>query len=381
MEEETKSNNIICDNGSGYIKIGFAGDNFPLYTLQGIVGRPLLRSGEKIDGGELKDIMICDETTNYRSMLELSYPLKEGIVNNWDDMELVWEYAYQEKMKLGDLGNKNVLLTEAACNPKKNRIKMADVMFNKFGWGGLTFEVQALLSLFCEGLTTGLVMDSGDGVSHTIPVSDGYVLDDFVQRLNVAGSHVTTYLGKLLLVSGYAFNSSSDYEILRHIKETACYVSYDIDRDRKLARETCVINKEYRLPDKKKIVLGRERFEAAECLFDPMLVDIEKPGIPEMIFDTIVASPMDCRANLYNNIVLSGGSTMFPGYPTRITKDLWSIFKQKVMKGQDYEHNIKIDVKDSFRRKHSVFTGGSVLAQLSGLNWVTKQTYDEEGDR
>jgi actin-related protein 2 len=182
--------------------------------------------------------MICDETTEHRSTLELSYPLKNGIVDNWDDMELVWDYIFQKKMKLGELGDKNILLTEAALNPKKNRAKMADVMFNHFGWGGLTFEVQALLALFCEGHTTGLVMDSGDGVSHTIPVSDGYVLDDFVQRLNVAGSHVTTYLGKLMLIAGYAFNSSADYEILRHIKETACYVSYDIERDRKLARET-----------------------------------------------------------------------------------------------------------------------------------------------
>lgn len=163
--------------------------------------------------------MICDETTNYRAMLELSYPLKEGIVSNWDDMCLVWDYAFQNKMKLGDLSNNNILLTEAACNPKKNRYKMADVMFNKFGFGGITFETQALLSLFCEGLSTGLVMDSGDGVSHTIPVSDGFVLEDFVQRLNVAGSHVTKYLGKLLQIAGYALNSSSDYEILRNIKE------------------------------------------------------------------------------------------------------------------------------------------------------------------
>ena len=148
-----------------------------------------------------------------------------------------------------------------------------------------------------------------------------------------------------------------------------------------MARETCVVNKEYKLPDKKKIILGRERFEAAECLFNPMLIDVESPGIPDMIFNTIVKSPLDCRKELYNNIVLSGGSTMFPGYPTRITKDLWTIFKREVMKGDDYEHGIKINIKDSFRRKHSVFTGGSVLAKLSGLNWITKATYEEEGDR
>lgn len=257
---------------------------------------------------------------------------------------------------------------------------MAEVMFENYGFGGLIFEVQALLSLFCEGLETGLILDSGDGVSHTIPVSQGYVLDDYVQRLNVAGSHVTNYLTKLLVFAGYAFNSSADFEVVRLMKETACYVSYDIERDRKLSRETCVVNKEYKLPNKKKIRIGRERFEAAECLFDPALIGVEKPGIPDMIFDTISNSPMDCRASLYNNVLLSGGSTMFPGYPTRVTKDLKDRFKRDVMKGEDYEHDIKIRVIDSFRRKHSVFTGGSVLAQLPALAWVTKAEYEERGE-
>ena len=192
MEESTEhSNNIVWDNGSGYLKIGYSGDSFPQHTLQAIIGRPMIRSGEKIDGGELKDIMICDETTDYRSMLELSYPLKEGIVQNWDDMELIWDYAFKNKLKITDNKEYNILLTEAACNPKKNRIKMAEVMFEKFGFKGIKFGVQALLALFWEGLDTGLVMDSGDGVSHTIPVVKGFVLNDSVQRLNVAGSHVT----------------------------------------------------------------------------------------------------------------------------------------------------------------------------------------------
>mmetsp|Transcript_4939 Transcript_4939/g.4723 ORF Transcript_4939/g.4723 Transcript_4939/m.4723 type:complete len:101 (+) Transcript_4939:842-1144(+) len=100
-----------------------------------------------------------------------------------------------------------------------------------------------------------------------------------------------------------------------------------------------------------------------------------------MILETIMKSPLDCRKDLYNNIVLSGGSTMFPGYPTRVEKDLWSLFREVIMEGKDYEHGIKIRINDSFRRKHSVFTGGSVLSQLKGLNWVTKEQYDEEGER
>ncbi len=81
-------------------------------------------------------------------MLELSYPLKEGIVNNWDDMELVWDHAFKNKLGLDDLSTRNILLTEAANNPRHNRVKMAEVMLEKFGFGGIRFSIQALLSLF-----------------------------------------------------------------------------------------------------------------------------------------------------------------------------------------------------------------------------------------
>ena len=123
-------------------------------------------------------------------------------------------------------------------------------------------------------------MDSGDGVTHTIPVVDGYILDNYIGRLNVAGRHVTEYMIKLLLLRGYAFNSSADYEIVRDLKEQFGYIAYDIERERKLARDTCVINREYRLPNKKIISVGRERFEAGECLFNPSLIDVEKGGVP-----------------------------------------------------------------------------------------------------
>jgi actin-related protein 2 len=112
---------------------------------------------------------------------------------------------------------------------------MAEILFEKFGFGGIIFEIQALLSLMAEGETTGLVFDAGDGVSHCIPVFEGMPLGDQIKRLNVAGRHVTEYLIKLLLFRGYAFNSSADFETVREIKEQLCYVSYDIKKDRKLA--------------------------------------------------------------------------------------------------------------------------------------------------
>ena len=293
--QEVQSNKVICDNGSGFLKMGYAGENFPRYTIPSIAGRPMLRASQKIGEIELKPLMLGDEANPLRQFLEISYPIKEGIVESWDDLEALWGYTFHTKMGLPkNLSGHKILVTEAAKNPKKNRQKMAEILFEKFNYGSVMFEIQALLSLMAEGETTGLVFDAGDGVSHCIPVYEGMAFADQIKRLNVAGRHVTDYLIKLLLFRGYAFNSSADFETVREIKEQLCYVSYDLKKDRKLAQETTVVDKEYRLPDNTLINVGRERFEAPECLFNPQLVDVESLGISELMFDAVNGCPMDC---------------------------------------------------------------------------------------
>lgn len=159
--------------------MGFAGENFPRYTIPSIAGRPMLRASQKIGEIELKPLMLGDEANPLRQFLEISYPIKEGIVESWDDLEALWAYTYHTKMGLPkDLSGHAVLVTEAAKNPKKNRQKMAEILFEKFGFGAVMFEIQALLSLMAEGETTGLVFDAGDGVSHCIPVFEGIALTD-----------------------------------------------------------------------------------------------------------------------------------------------------------------------------------------------------------
>ena len=119
---------------------------------------------------------------------------------------------------------------------------MAEHLFEKHNFGACLFETQALLSLMAEGQSTGLVFDSGDGVSHVIPVIDGYIPRPAIQRLNLAGRHITNYLVKLLTIRGYAFDSSADFETVREIKEAKCFVSYDPVKDRKLANETTLLD-------------------------------------------------------------------------------------------------------------------------------------------
>eukprot|EP00330_Aristerostoma_sp_ATCC50986_P000497 CAMPEP_0114580486 /NCGR_PEP_ID=MMETSP0125-20121206/4761_1 /TAXON_ID=485358 ORGANISM="Aristerostoma sp., Strain ATCC 50986" /NCGR_SAMPLE_ID=MMETSP0125 /ASSEMBLY_ACC=CAM_ASM_000245 /LENGTH=301 /DNA_ID=CAMNT_0001772075 /DNA_START=47 /DNA_END=952 /DNA_ORIENTATION=+ len=296
-----------------------------------MVGRPMLRYDEKIEGIELKSIMVGDEAAPYRSMLELSHPIDEGVVKDWDDMEIIWDYAFNKKMKINPEESR-VLMTEAALNPIKNREKTCEILFEKFGISQIQMGVQALLAIFAEGLYSAAVLDSGDGVTHCIPIYDGKILKHQVERINIAGRHVTNYLVKLLLMRGYAFNSTADFETVREIKEKSCFASCDIGLDRKLSKETTAHIEEYRLPDQTLIKIEKERFEAPELMFNPLGAGFEMRSCHELVFECINACPMDCRPSLYENIVLSGGTTMFPGFPTRLENEVTALYKSEITK-------------------------------------------------
>jgi actin-related protein 2 len=173
-----------------------------------------------------------------------------------------------------------------------------------------------------EGNTTGAVLDSGDGVSHVIPVFEGRIQSDNIKKLLIAGRHVTEYLIKLLMIRGYAFNSSADFEQVREIKEDLCYVSINIAKERKAAMDTTVLDKEYKLPDGQTIIIGRERFEAPEILMNPGLIDSESDDLASMIYNSIVGCPLDIQKSLAANIFLSGGTTMIPGLSSRLENEI-----------------------------------------------------------
>ena len=283
---------IVFDNGSGYLKAGLSNKETPSVTVPALIGRPMLRYAEKIEDFELKPLMIGDEVTPVRSLLELTYPMKEGIIQNDDDMALLWDYVLTQKLGLvkNDLKDRKLLLTEAPENPTANKIKMAQILFEKIGIGFFNIEPQAKMTLYCEGEETGVVLDSGDGVTHVIPVFANYLLHHQIKRLDIAGRHITDYLIRLLQIKGYAFNSTADFEIVRELKEKYCFVSCDIESDRKLDKETTYYNSYTKLPDGRKIRISNEKFEAPEILFHPFLIQNESPGIHEILFNSINVS-------------------------------------------------------------------------------------------
>jgi len=373
---------VVCDNGTGFVKCGFAGANFPTAIFPSMVGRPMLRSEEKVENLEIKDIMVGDEAAKLRSMLQITYPLDNGIIRNWEDIMYVWDYAFTEKLKINPRDCK-ILLTEAPMNPHQNRAKMVEAMFEKYQFEGVYVAIQAVLTLYAQGLLTGVVVDSGDGVTHIIPVFDGYSLPHLTRRLDVAGRDVTRYLIKLLLLRGYAFNRTADFETVRQIKEKLCYVAFDVEEEEKLSDETTVLVETYTLPDRRVIKVGRERFQAAEALFKPHLVDVEGGGMAEQLFDCINKADMDTRAQFYGHIVLSGGSSMYPGLPSRLEKEIKNLYLQKVLKGDKSKlAKFKCRIEDPPRRKHMVFLGGAVLAEIMKDRpefWMSRKDYEEKG--
>lgn len=374
---------IVCDNGTGFVKVGFAGTNFPEAIFPSLVGRPILRAEEKVEGLEIKDIMVGESASKLRSMLQLSYPMENGIVRNWEDMEHLWNHTFYEVMKV-DPADTKIMLTEPPMNPAKNRERMAEVMFEKYKFHSVYVAIQAVLTLYAQGLLTGVVVDSGDGVTHIVPVYDGFALPHLTRRLDVAGRDVTRYLIKLLLLRGYAFNRTADFETVRQIKEKLCYVGYDLELETKLANETTVLVENYTLPDGRVIKVGSERFEAPEALFQPGLVDVEAVGMAEQLYNTIQAADIDIRSEFYKHIVLSGGSTMYPGLPSRLEKEIKQLYLTRTLNGDTSRlDKFKVRIEDPPRRKHMVFLGGAVLANIMKDKdtdfWVTKKEYQELG--
>ncbi|KAN0042697.1 hypothetical protein ACTA71_012620 [Dictyostelium dimigraforme] len=386
MEEDNLNSTIVIDIGSYLCKAGFGGEESPRAIFRSVVGTPNLSSNRRMGK---KDCYVGDEAIVKKSILSLKCPNESKSQVNWDDIEMILHHTLYNELRVDPTSSQDVLLSEIPLNAKENRERITQIMFETFNIDNFYLANQSVLSLYSKGRLNGIVLDSGNQITYTVPIYQGHSIPNSINQLNIAGNSITQYLMKSLLNENNKETINNNFkttttttttgekeEIIKDIKERFGYISLNYNND---LYSTSIINeiqKSYQLPDGKIISIGKERFTCCEILFEPSLLNMESNGIHQLLYNSITNCDIEIRRELYNNIVLSGGTTMLPNLNDRIQKELINLspssMKINVIKDNNNENN-----------SHLTWIGGSIFSTLSTFKQqsINKQEYNEYGSK
>eukprot|EP01060_Flectonema_neradi_P019980 TRINITY_DN27491_c1_g1_i1.p1 TRINITY_DN27491_c1_g1~~TRINITY_DN27491_c1_g1_i1.p1 ORF type:complete len:422 (+),score=94.20 TRINITY_DN27491_c1_g1_i1:104-1369(+) len=400
---------VVMDNGTGYSKIGYSWCTEPNFVFPTCIAEPPLQNQrETLDD---LDFYIGNEAVDMVAYAPQKYqtynPIKHGIVENWDQMEKLWQQSIYKYLR-AEPEEHAFILTESPFNPPENREYTAEIMFETFGVGGLHIAIQAVLSLIAsahapqkgdrqmnDGSLTGTVIDSGDGVTHVIPVCEGYVIQSGIKHINLAGKDITKFIFDMIKereVTNPEVNMMVEAQKIKEQLSSVCsnlpkeFAKYDADPKKHIRTWSGTVPK---TKTSWEIEVGPEQFLGPELFFHPEIFSLEHTTpLPQLIDDMIIGCPIDTRRGLYRNIVLSGGSTMFPHFGRRLKRDI----KARVDSRMELDFSrrkdksggmtdIEVNVVSHSYQKYAVWFGGAMLADSEHFASMvkTRAEYEEHG--
>jgi len=390
--------------------MGYAGNMDPAYIIPSAIA-------DHVDKGTVQtsrlqydqlDFFIGDDAIKNAQSHQLTYPIKSGLIKDWELMEKLWHRSIYSYLKC-DPEEHVFILTEPPMNPPENREQMAEIMFETFNVKGLHIGVQAVLALYSNwenapegskqkkiGLT-GTVCDSGDGVTHVIPVCDGYVIGSCIKHIPLAGRDITKFVMQFLKDRNEPIPPEDIIQVSREIKEKYSYCAKDLVKEYQKYDEHLTkggkpkfkkyTGKNSMTGESYSVDVGYEAFLGPEMFFKPEFMDSKwRTSIDESIDNAIQSCPIDTRAKLYSNIVLSGGSTSIKNFRDRLQKEVQGrvdgrLLKYQTLSGAKSTMQIDVEVTENPLLKYSVWHGGSMLAKSPGFEkmYHSRESYLENG--
>ncbi|EAY22239.1 Actin family protein [Trichomonas vaginalis G3] len=359
---------IVIDTGAYSTRAGFGGDSDPQCILPTVIGR-LKSPQDKAAAIATKDIYVGSEVFEQSKNLNLKCPISDRVISNIDEIEVFWQHIFSKELNI-NTSEHPVLMTESPQNTKIMREKVTQIMMETFKVPAYYTAYPGVLSLYANGMASGCVIDAGETITQILPVYQCFGMTHITGKVEVGGRSLNAYLKKLLNDHDITLPQQNEREIVRDIKEQLCYVATDFNNEvHNVDHESD--SSIFTLPDGKQIVLGTQRFFCPELFFKPKSYGISSSSLTQSIFDVINKVDKDLRPLMYSNILLSGGSSMFPHFGERISNNLRGLLPPET----------NVLVQSPANRKNSAWIGGSVLVSLATFSqmWITKEEYDEVG--
>lgn len=374
------SKSIIMDVGSATVKAGVPQETKPALVFSNVVGEPQLKkaslfrkqltSSASSQPSNGPKYVVGDAVLEQLATMKVHRPMNHGVVtttNDWELMSEVCNYTFQQLES--DPESTGVTLTQPPFNPRECTERWATTFFESFMVPHMAFVPQGLCSLYASGRTSGVVLESGEGVTHVTPVYESFAISRGMNRLDIGGGFVTNHLCRLLYERGYSFANSADVLLVQKIKEQHAFVEQEYDKALAMPEGELA---SFEMPDGQHVELSKERFRAPELLFNPTIVQSEMPSLQQFVSSAVKNCAIDTRRALLSSVVLSGGNTLFNGFAQRLQSEVVKFFpglfgSVKVIEAPD--------------RIYNTWAGAAVLASLDSFKplMITKEVYDDVG--